>query len=322
MKTMKPAEKPDEKDELTLISLAQEYSDEDKARGLLESLYWPNGPVCPHCKNTGTAAKGVVPLTPKATSKRPGRKGLYFCGSCRKQFSVTVGTIFEGSHIPISKWLMAMFILCSSKKSISANQLHRMLKVTYKTSWFMLHRIRHAMSPDGTMLSGTVEVDETYVGGKGDQSTVSARKTPVVALIERGGNMQTRVVSNVTQKNLGQVLNECVSKDAVVNTDEHLAYRNPLKAWKRHDHVSHERYEYSRRNADGTTSGINHCESFFSLLKRGVYGAWHHVSREHLPKYANEFAFRWNTRHDTDGERMEKFASLIGGKRLTYRQAV
>jgi transposase-like protein len=318
MKTMKP----EETDDLTLISLAQDYADEDKARGLLESLYWPNGPVCPHCKNTGTGAKGVVALTPKAISKAPARKGLYFCGACRKQFSVTVGTIFEGSHIPISKWLMAMFILCSSKKSISANQLHRMLKVTYKTAWFMLHRIRHAMAPDGTMLNGVVEVDETYVGGKGDQRTVSLRKTPVVALIERGGNMQTRVVSNVTQKNLGKVLNEVVSKEAVVNTDEHLAYRNPLKAWKRHDHVSHERYEYSRRNADGTTSGINHCESFFSLLKRGVYGAWHHVSREHLPKYANEFAFRWNTRTITDGERLEKLSALIGGKRLTYRQAV
>jgi transposase-like protein len=267
---MKTKEPKDEQDELTLVSLAQEYADEDKARGLLESLYWPNGPVCPHCKNTGTAAKGVVALTSKATSKRPGRKGLYFCGSCRKQFSVTVGTVFEGSHIPISKWLMAMFIICSSKKSISANQLHRMLKITYKTSWFMLHRIRHAMSPEIAMLKGTVEVDETYVGGKGDQRTVSARKTPVVALVERGGKMQARVLSNVTQKNLGQVLNEVVSKDAIVNTDEHPIYRNPLKNWKAHQTVTHSKYEYTRKNDDGSMAGINHCESFFSLLKRGV----------------------------------------------------
>ena len=289
---MKTIDKADKQDDLTLISLAQEYADEDKARGLLESLRWPNGPVCPHCKNTGTAAKGVVPLIPKATSKSPARKGLYFCGSCRKQFSVTVGTVFEGSHIPISKWLMAMFIICSSKKSISANQLHRMLKITYKTAWFMAHRIRFAMGDDDTKLSGTVEVDETYIGSKGDQRTVSDRKTPVVALIERGGNIKTRVVSNVTQKNLGRVLNECVSKDATVNTDEHTVYRTPLKDWKRHDHVCHERFEYSRNNPDGTVSGINNCESFFSLFKRGVYGAWHHISREHLPKYANEFAFR------------------------------
>jgi len=179
---MKTIDKTDKQDDLTLISLAQEYADEDKARGLLELLRWPSGPVCPHCENTGNAAKGVVPLTPKAASKSPARKGLYFCGSCRKQFSVTVGTVFEGSHIPISKWLMAMFIICSSKKSISANQLHRMLKITYKTAWFMAHRIRYAMNPDSNMLSGVVEVDETYVGGKGDQRTVSARKTPVVAL--------------------------------------------------------------------------------------------------------------------------------------------
>lgn len=219
---------------------------------------------------------------------------------------------------------MAMFIICSSKKSISANQLSRMLGLTYKSAWFMAHRIRFAMGPDaGTKkLSGIVEADETFVGGKGDRRTTAARKTPVLALVERGGQMRTAVVSNVTQKNLGKVLNECVSKDAIVNTDEHGAYRQPLKSYKRHDTVVHSKYEYSRKNADGSTSGINHCESFFSLLKRGVYGSWHHVSREHLPKYANEFAFRWNHRHTTDGERMEKFVPLIEGKRLTYRQAV
>jgi transposase-like protein len=148
------------------------------------------------------------------------------------------------------------------------------------------------------------------------------RKTPVVALVERGGQMRARVVSNVTQKNLGRILNECVSKGSTVNTDEHGAYRNPLKAYKRHDTVVHSRFEYTRKNADGTVSGINHAESFFSLLKRGVYGAWHHVSREHLPKYANEFAFRWNNRKVTDGERMEIAVEKIVGKRLTYRQTV
>jgi transposase-like protein len=322
---MKTKEPKNELNELNLITLAQEYADEDKARGLLERMRWPKGPVCPHCRNTGTDAKGVVPLTPKATSKSPARKGLYFCGACRKQFSVTVGTIFEGSHVPISKWLMAMFIICSSKKSISANQIHRMLKVQYKTAWFMAHRIRFAMGDDaanGSKLMGIVEADETYIGGKGDRKTKMNRQTPVVALIERGGKMKARVVSNVTQKNIGQVLHECVSKDAVVNTDEHSAYQAALKKYKRHDRVVHSRFEYSRKNADGTTSGINHCESFFSLLKRGVYGAWHHISREHLQKYTNEFAFRWNTRHESDGDRMEKFATMIGGKRLTYRQAV
>jgi transposase-like protein len=312
----------EERDELNLITLAQEYSSDEKARAFLESKLWPNGPVCPHCKNDGKA-KPNSKLEPKEGSKSAVRKGVYFCGACREQFTVTVGTIFEGSHMPIGKWLMAIFILCSSKKSISANQMSRMLKVQYKTAWFMLHRLRHAVSPESpltNLLKGEVEVDETFVGGKGFRCSQSRRKTPVVALIERGGNMQTRVVSNVTQKNLGQVLHECVSKDADVHTDELPAYRNPLKDWKSHSTVVHSHHKYSRRNPDGTVSGINHCESFFSLLKRGVYGSWHHVSREHLPKYANEFAFRWNTRGQTDGERMETAIGMVTGKRLTYRQ--
>jgi len=134
--------------------------------------------------------------------------------------------------------------------------------------------------------------------------------------------MKTRVISNVTQKNVGQVLSECVNKDATVNTDENVAYRNPLKEWKRHNTVVHSHGEYQRRNSDGTLSGVNRCESFFSLLMRGVYGSWHHVSREHLPKYANEFAFRWNTRDLSDGQRMETAIGMTTGKRLTYRQAV
>lgn len=320
---MKKKQPIQDADELNLIKLAQEYADEDKARTLLESLRWPDGPVCPHCLADRSECKDVYRLTPKPGSKAPARKGLYCCAACRKQFSVTVGTVFEGSHVPISKWLMAMFILCSSKKSISANQLHRMLNITYKTAWFMAHRIRYAMGDDlNRPLSGTVEVDETFVGGKGELKTRSKRQTPVVALVERDGSMKVRVVSNVTQKNLGRVLNECVSKDATVNTDEHGAYRNPLKEWKAHHRVVHSRKQYAKRLPDGSVASVNYCESFFSLLKRGVIGAWHHVSREHLPKYANEFAFRWNTRRVTDGARMETFAGLISGKRLTYRKAV
>jgi transposase-like protein len=313
-----------ERDELNLITLAQEYSSDEKARAFLESKLWPNGAICPHCKNDGKT-KPNSKLEPKEGSKSAVRKGVYFCGACREQFTVTVGTIFEGSHVPLGKWLMAVFILCSSKKSISANQMSRMLKVQYKTAWFMLHRLRHAVTPEmplNNLLKGVVEVDETFVGGKGRLCSRYRRQTPVVALVERGGNMATRVVSNVTQKNLGQALHDCVDKSATVETDEHGAYRNPLKAWKKHNTVVHSRYEYSRRNKDGTVSGINSCESFFSLLKRGVYGSWHHVSREHLPKYANEFAFRWNTRGQTDGERMETALGMTTGKRLTYRQTI
>jgi transposase-like protein len=156
-------------EEITLVSLAQQYGDNDKARELLESLRWPNGPVCAHCKNgPGEQSKAIYAITPKADSKRPARKGLYKCGACRKQFTVTVGTIFEDSHIPIGKWLMAIFLLCSSKKGMSAHQLHRMLDITYKSAWFMAHRIRFAMNEGALadLLKGTVEIDETFVDGK------------------------------------------------------------------------------------------------------------------------------------------------------------
>jgi transposase-like protein len=309
-------------DDLNLVKLAQEYSDEGKARTLLESLRWPKGAVCPHCKNH--KEKPIYKLKARASSKSPARDGLYKCGACRKQFTVLVNTIFSDSHIPISKWLMAYFILCSSKKSISAHQMHRMLDVTYKTAWFMCHRIRYAMghNPHASKLSGIVEMDETFVGGVGDRRFKLTNKTPVVALIQRDGEMRTTVVANVTQKNIGKALNEVVGKDATVMTDENGAYRNPLKEYKEHHTVVHSKYEYSRMLADGRKVHVNSCESFFSLLKRGVHGSWHHVSREHLPKYAGEFAFRWNHRHVSDGKRMVAAVEHSEGKRLTYRQAI
>jgi len=305
-------------DELNLIKLAQDYADEDKARRLFESWRWPGGkPICPHCQHDE-----AYKIQSKPGTKNQARLGLYGCAACRKTFTATVGTVLEDSHVPISKWLLAIFILCSSKKSVSANQLHRMLGVTYKTAWFMAHRIRFAMTPNHwaePKLKGTVEVDETFVGGRGNGATRFSRQSPVVALVERGGLARVKVVAAVTQKNLGAALSECVSKEAVVNTDEHPGYKHPLKAWKEHHTVNHSRGEYRRQNADGSIASINTTESFFSLLKRGVIGAWHHVSREHLPKYANEFAFRWSHRNLTDGQRMRQFVSLIANKRITYR---
>ena len=171
-------------DDLNLISLAREYQDEDKARELFESWRWPNGkPICPHCKNDGTA-KTISKLAPKVGPRSTVRKGLYFCGACRKPFTATVGTVMESSHIPISTWMMAFFLICSSKKSISAHQLHRMLKITYKTAWFMAHRIRFAFGDDLNTqpLTGTVEVDETFVGGRGDR-----RMTKFTPQNSRGG---------------------------------------------------------------------------------------------------------------------------------------
>ena len=159
-----------------------------------------------------------------------------------------------------------------------------------------------------------MEVDETFVGPR------AKRKTPMVALVERQGQARVKVIASVTQKNLGAALCECVSKEAVVNTDEHPGYKSPLKHWKEHQTVNHSRGEYQRQNQDGSRASTNTAESFFSLIKRAIIGAWHHISREHLPRYANEFAFRWNTRLDSDGKRLERFARRIEGKRLTYRQ--
>lgn len=298
-----------------LTELVQACADEGTARAFLESWRWPNGPMCPHCQNGGE--KPISKLAAQSTSQHGVRQGVYFCGACRRQFTVTVGTVLERSHVPISKWLMAWFLLGSSKKSLSANQIHRMIGVTYKTAWFMCHRIRLAMTPPHGLepkLQGTVEVDETFVGPR------ARPKTPVVALIERGGSARVKVIASVTQKNLGAALSECVSREALVNTDEHPGYKNPLKQWRAHQTVNHSRGEYQRKNPDGSRASTNTAESFFSLFKRALVGAWHHISREHLSRYANEFAFRWNTRHDTDGQRLIKFFQWIEGKRLTYRQ--
>lgn len=302
-------------DESVLKELAQAYGDEDKARELLESWRWPHGPVCPHCHNAGE--KLISKLKARATSRSGVRGGVYFCGACRRPFTVTVGTVLERSHVRLSKWLLALSLLCASKKSVSANQIHRMIGVTYKTAWFMCHRIRFAMTPQQwaeAKLKGTVEVDETFVGPK------AKPKMAVVALVERQGLARVKVIASVTQKNLGDALGENVSREAVVNTDEHPSYKLPLKPWKAHQAVNHSRGEYQRQNPDGSRASTNTAESFFSLLKRAIIGAWHHISREHLPRYANEFAFRWNTRHDTDGQRVLRFIEWIAGKRLTYRQ--
>ena len=188
---------------LDLVTIAQKYSDEDAARELLECLRWPEGPVCPHCK-----AKEVYRLTPKADSKRPARKGLLKCKACRKQFSVTVGTVFEGSHIPLGKWLLATFLLCPPKKAMSAHRLHRMLGVTYKSAWFMAHRIRYGMAENvfAMQLRGEVAVDETYVGGKakGKGRHYMGNKTPVVALVEKHGSVRTRVVADRYREDASQ----------------------------------------------------------------------------------------------------------------------
>ena len=218
---------------------------------------------------------------------------------------------------------MAIFILCSSKKSVSALQLSRMLKTSYKTAWFAAMRVRHAMATDlktAEPLKNTTEMDETFVQAHYDSIHKPLNKTIVALIVERDGQSRARVIPSVTANTVGKFLNEAVDKSATVNTDEHFAYKLALKGQSRHQRVNHSRYEYARHNPDGTVSSVNTCESWFSLFKRGLYGSQHIVSREHLQKYASEFEFRWNTRKQTDGERMASFMPRIDGRRLYYRQ--
>lgn len=279
---------------------------EQEAQTHLEQLRWPNGAACPFCR---------LHQVTKLNGKRP---GFYQCNRCRKQFTVRTGTIFERSHVPLSKWLLAVHYLCASKKGMSTLQVSRMLDVSYNTAWFMCHRIREAMQAPGGLLTGTVEVDETYVGGKeknAQRGRSTIKKTPLMALVQRHGGIRTRVIhKSVSAKNLKDVVREYVHEDSVVMTDEYSPYRHLDIYFADHQTVNHGKKEYARGSAH-----VNNAECFFSLLKRGITGSFHHVSRKHLGRYSNEFAFRWETRKVTDGERVETTLRLAEGKRLMYR---
>ena len=290
--------------------------DKDQAREYLEKLRWPNGPACPHCGSVT-----VYSLKAKADSKRPVRKGVYKCKDCRKQFTVTVGTIFEGSHIPLNKWLMAVALMCSSKKGISAHQLHRLLGITYKSAWFMAHRIRYAMDkgPLHEKLTGVIEADETYVGGKARGRKHTGRgttKAPVAALVQRDGTVKSRHVANVTGQNLKKFIGENVDKSATVMTDGFKSYKGLDKQYARHGVIRHDLKQYVKGDIHTNT-----IEGYFSILKRGINGVYQHVSKKHLQRYLHEFDFRYNTRKTDDETRTMAALSCIEGKRLMYRDS-
>lgn len=300
------------------INLTQEqFHNEEAARRYLEKIRWSDGiPVCPHCgsKNKHYELKAK-------TSKSELRSGVWKCKDCRKQFSVTVRTVFEKSHVPLSKWLLAVQLLCSSKKGMSANQLKRMLDVTYKTAWFMEHRIRYAMEHNYEIekkLSGIVEADETYIGGKfkGKRGRGSDNKTPVVSLIERKGKVRSFQTDRVTAKNLKEVIRQNVDKSSTIMTDEFKSYHGLNKEFKSHQIVNHGQKEY----VNGIAS-TNTVEGYFSLLKRGIIGAYHHISKQHLKRYLAEFDFRYNNREINDFEIGDFALSNIAGKRLMYRDS-
>jgi transposase-like protein len=309
---------------MNLIDLAQKFNTEAEAREFLERKRWPNGAVCPHCGVEGESYR----LMPKAGSKKPVRAGVWKCGGCRKQFTVRVGTIFEDSHIPLHKWTLAIHLMVSSKKGMSAHQFHRMLGIGYQAAWFMCHRIRYAMTQEPlssklAKFNGPVEMDETYVGGKKIGQGVYAgkqNKAPVVSLVERHGKVRSFHVANVTAANLKPIIEENINAGARLNTDDAAVYDAAVPEGMRHDVVNHSAREYSRRE-NGMLITTNTVEGYFSLLKRGVYGTFHHVSKAHLHRYLSEFDFRYNARDIDDGERAVLAIKGTAGKRLMYRDS-
>ena len=312
--------KENESKDLTLIQIIDQFPTDEAARLHLEEIRWKDGIFCPHCKcSDQTKFSTIAPNPAKKV-----RAGLRWCSNCEKQFTVTIGTIFEASHIPLRKWLIAFYMICSSKKGISSLQLQRNLELgSYRTALFMAHRIRFALK-DPTFsgkLSGTIEVDETYIGGKRKNVGRGCRdgKVPVVALLERGGRVRSQVMKRVSGKTLKAAVHKHVLPLSEIHTDENRGYCG-VKTMYEHHTVKHAMGEYVRRekNRTVTTNGV---EGFFSLLKRGVIGTFHHVSEQHLPLYLAEFDHRHNTRFLTDGERTIQGIQKVEGKRLTYWQA-
>jgi transposase-like protein len=303
------------------------FTDPEKAREWLEAQRWPDGPYCPHCGNAD-------PEKIKKLQGKSHRPGLYQCAECREQFTVTVGSVMERSKIPLHKWVMAMHLLGSSKKGMSAHQLHRMLGVTYQTAWFLAHRIREAMmdkAPAGPLGGeGTiVEADETYLGPKDRVTKRTIRGKPsqsqkrvVVGLVERGRHTRLFHVERGDAATVRDVLVRNVSRRSVLHTDEAGLYVETGKEFDRHQSVKHTGGEYVRYE-DGAVIHTNTIENVFSVLKRGMRGVYQHCGEAHLHRYLAEFEFRYNHRSGLgieDAERVGVLAKRTEGKRLTYRR--
>lgn len=300
------------------------FHDEAAAYAKLESILWPNGPHCPRCGGFD-----------RITKVKGGRLGLWRCGPCKRQFRVTVGTVFESAHVPLNLWFQAMHLLCTSKKGFSSHQLHRTIGVTYKTAWFMTHRIREAMAPHAHLMAELlggegkiVEADETFVGGKernkhawkrNSANVGGAGKEPVFSLVERGGTVRSHHVPAVDARTLRPVLQAQLDKASWLMTDGEGQYRILGPMFARHEVVNHGIGEYVRGEAHTNT-----VEGYFSILKRGIVGTYHHVSQQHLKRYLAEFDFRYNQRVALgvgDVKRTERAFRGIVGKRLLYRDS-
>lgn len=288
------------------------FHDDEAARLYFEAQRWPHGPFCPHCGETRNVHRM------EGQSHQP---GMCYCRSCGKKFTVTVGTVMERSHIPLAKWALAFRLMAASKKGMSAHQLGRMLGITYKSAWFMAHRIREAMGePNPGPLGGenkVVEADETYIGGKArNRKGKVPSKQAVVSLVERGGEVRSVHVPNVTAATLRPILVKLASRKSMLMTDESPVYPKIGREFAAHASVNHSAEEYVRLSGFVHT---NTAEGFFSIVKRGIYGTYHHVSEAHLARYLAEFDFRYNARKVTDAERAAFAVRGAEGKRLLYR---
>lgn len=313
--------KGNEDKDLTLIQLFDRFATDESARAHLESIVWKNGVVCPHCQCNDQSKFSAIAPNPS----RRVRAGLRWCSGCKKQFTVTIGTIFEDSHIPLRKWLIAWYLLCSSKKGISSLQLQRILEIgSYRSALFMAHRIRHALRqmdyPD--KLEGVIEADECHVPVGANEPTAkrATKHSRVFSMVERGpnGRVRSQVMKSVNGENLKQVVRENVQRNSELHTDQHPGFTN-LKYDFQHHSVKHRAGEFKRVEGPRivTTASV---ESFFSLLKRGIVGTFHHVSEQHLPLYVAEFDHRHNYRKSSDGFRTDVGLQMAVGKRLVYRK--
>lgn len=306
---------------------APHFTNDDAARAMVESIRWPHGPVCGHCGE----------FDRRYATKRPGR---YRCGNpaCRKDYTVTTGTVMESSHIGLAKWLTGFYLMCSSKKGISAHQLHRTLGITYKSAWFMAHRIREAMRAGGLVppMGGEgriVEADETYFGKheepkvspqrKGRPFTKSGKTGPagkraVISLVERGGSVRSFHVAFADKTTINDIVSTNVDRETTLHTDESRLYNDALEHVASHETVKHSRKEYVRGSVHTNT-----VEGVFSIFKRGMKGIYQHCREKHLHRYLAEFDFRYNHRVAlgfSDAERALAALKAAEGKRLTYRQ--
>jgi transposase-like protein len=296
--------------DVNLVSLMQDYGSEDKCRAYLEELRWPNGIECPRCGGK--------------TISRIRKRHQFDCDSCRYQFSVTAGTLFHDSHLPLSKWFLAVYLMVESKKSISAKQMQRMLSVSYKTAWYLAHRIRDAMGDDEQpLLRGIVEIDETYTGGRrrglgvGRPAASDPHKAVIVGAVQRDGEVRLKVASDAKKDTLHAFVRQHVADGAeAIYTDEWRGYGGLADADTRHETVKHSVGEYVR--GDVSTNAV---ESVWSLFKRSVVGSYHKVSIKHLPAYLDEMEFRFNGRHNPFLFR-DTLMVLLHGDALRYRELV